>query len=122
MSTSTPDEHAQRLEDEMADAFLSLKHGGSELYLIRHADALPGAEEVVAGGYDDQALSELGRRQAEALAARMAAVPLAAIYSSPLERAVRTARPTAERLGLEILRDHALREVELGTIGPVELE
>ena len=118
---NVPDEHTQRLEDEMADAFLGLKRGGTELYLIRHADALPGADEVVAGGYDDQALSDLGRRQAEALAARMASVSLAAIYSSPIERALRTARPTAERLGLEIQGEYDLREVELGAIGPAEL-
>jgi broad specificity phosphatase PhoE len=119
---NSPSDRAQRLDDEMADAFLSLKRGGTELYLIRHADALPGAEEVVAGGYDDQALSELGRRQAEALAVRMAAVPPTAIYSSPIGRAVQTARPTAERLGLAIQTEQDLREVELGTIGPLELE
>lgn len=115
---SAQDDFARRLENAESDPFLSLKRGGTEVYLIRHADALPGAEELVAGGYDDQALSELGRRQAAALAERLRALPLAAIYSSPLGRAVQTAAPTAHALGLEVQIDADLREVELGPIGP----
>ena len=33
---------------------------------IRHADALPEADEVVLGHYDEQSLSQLGRRPAQA--------------------------------------------------------
>ncbi|MGZ6392353.1 MAG: histidine phosphatase family protein, partial [Ktedonobacterales bacterium] len=68
-------------EAEIDDPFLSLKRGGTEVYLIRHADALPGADEVVGGGYDEQALSVLGRRQGQALGERMREVPLAVVYS-----------------------------------------
>src|SRR6185437_15402762 len=53
------------------DAFLSLKNGGTEVYMIRHGDALPGVEEVLPGDYDDQALSARGRQQADALAERL---------------------------------------------------
>src|SRR5260370_23303734 len=72
------------------DPFLSLENGSTEIYLIRHADALPGADEVVDGGYDDQPLSELGRRQSLALAERLKEIPVAAIYSSPIKRAWQT--------------------------------
>jgi len=100
------------------DAFLSLKHGGVELYFIRHADALPEAEEVVLGHYDDQSLSELGRRQAQALAERMREMPLSAIYSAPLGRARQTAAPVAAEHGLELRIEPGLREVELGPLHP----
>ena len=100
------------------DPFLSLKRGGTEIYFVRHGDALPDQDEVVLGDYDAQALSDLGRRQAQALATRMALYKPTAIYSSPVGRAVQTARPTAEALGLEITLDADLREVELGEIGP----
>lgn len=101
-----------------ADPFLTIKGGGTEIYLIRHADALPGAGEVTDGGYDDQALSELGRRQAQALAERLREVPLAAIYSSPIGRARETAAAVAALSGLEVRIEREWREVELGPIGP----
>lgn len=104
-------------EAEVDDPFLSLKRGGTEVYLIRHADALPGADEVVGGGYDEQALSQLGRRQGQALGERMRATPLAAVYSSPIGRAVQTARYVAEAQGLEVQIEPGVREVVLGPIG-----
>jgi probable phosphoglycerate mutase len=110
--------HATPAAEPGDDPFLSLKSGSTEVYLIRHADALPSAEEVTDGGYDAQALSELGRRQAEALGERMRAVPLAAVYSSPIGRARETALAVAERAGLEVTIEHDLREVALGHIGP----
>jgi broad specificity phosphatase PhoE len=100
------------------DPFLSRKRGGTEIYLIRHADALPEADEVVAGGYDDQALSELGRRQAAALAARLREVSPSAVYSSPIGRAVQTARAIAAPLSLEVTIEAGIREVELAPLGP----
>jgi hypothetical protein len=50
------------------DPFLRLESGGTEIYLIRHGDTLPEADEVEDGSYDAQPLSELGRRQSLALA------------------------------------------------------
>lgn len=101
-----------------SDPFLSLKHGGTEVYLIRHADALPGAEEVTEGGYDEQALSALGRRQAAALGERLREVPVAAVYSSPIGRARETAAAVAAASGQNVRIVEELREVELGPIGP----
>jgi probable phosphoglycerate mutase len=102
------------------DPFLSLKSGSTEIYLIRHADALPGAEEVTQGTYDDQALSEVGRRQAQALGDRMRQIPLAAVYSSPIGRARETAGYVARALDLDVRVEPDLREVALGPIGLLE--
>ncbi len=101
------------------DPFLSLKSGGTEVYLIRHGDALPDADEVVTdGSYNSQALSDLGRRQAEALAERMRGLDVAAIYASPIPRAYQTAEPSARALGLDVVVEDGLREIELGDVGP----
>lgn len=100
------------------DPFLSLRGGGSEIYLIRHADALPDADEVIDGGYDVQSLSELGRRQARALAGRLKDAKLTAVYASPIGRARETAAAIAEAAGLELRIEPELREVALGAIGP----
>jgi broad specificity phosphatase PhoE len=59
-------------------------------------------------------LDETGRKQADQLASRLAAAPLTAIYSSPLERAVETATPLARRLGLEVRLREAFGEVRFG--------
>ena len=51
-------------------------------------------------GRIDLPLNERGRAQALALAERLADKPIAAIYASPLQRAMETVEPTARRLGL----------------------
>lgn len=106
-------------EQADADPFLSLKSGATELYLIRHGDALPGADEIAHGDYDAQSLSALGRRQAQALAERLReTTPLAAVYSSPIGRAHETAAHIAAAQDLEVVIEPELREVGLGQIGP----
>lgn len=100
------------------DTFLSLKRGAAELYFVRHGDALPGQEEVTPGDYDAQALSELGRAQARAVAARMREVKPDAVYSSPTGRAYQTAQAIAGAVGLPVIVEPELREVALGPIGP----
>lgn len=114
---SDQDVPAAEAQAQALDPFLSPKRGGTEVYLIRHADALPGADEVADGDYDAQALSALGRRQGVALGERMREVPLAAVYSSPIGRARETAAYVAAACGLEVLVEPELREVALGPIG-----
>lgn len=99
--------------ESKTDPFLSLESGSTEVYLIRHGDALPGADEVADGVYDDQPLSDLGRRQSQALAERLREVPIAAVYSSPIRRAYETASFVGDALGLEVCVDEDLREVGL---------
>lgn len=70
-----------------------------EILLVRHAEA-------EAGG-TDPALTEAGRRRAEALADLLAAGPLAAVLATDTRRARDTAAPAAERHGLAVeLYDH----------------
>src|ERR1700682_1172966 len=59
-------------------------------------------------------LSQRGTEQAERLVARLDGVPLAAIYSSPLDRSLETAAPLAAARRLEIVQDIGLSEVDYG--------
>jgi broad specificity phosphatase PhoE len=88
-----------------------MEQGGTEMYLIRHADALPMIDAVVQGQYNDQPLSELGCLQSRALAARMSALLLSAIYCSPIKRARQTASFLAASCGVDIQIEHDVREV-----------
>lgn len=106
---------AEQLRDE---PFLSLKSGATDIYLIRHGDALPAAEDIIAGDYDAQSLSALGRQQALAVAERLREAHLAAVYSSPIGRARETAEAIAAAQTLEVAIEPDLREVGLGRVGP----
>jgi broad specificity phosphatase PhoE len=99
------------------DPFLNPRYGATEIYLIRHGDAVPDPADLLPGDYDDQNLSALGRRQAEALADRLREVRFDALYTSPLRRTRQTAEPLARALGLEPLVLEGLREIRLGGIG-----
>jgi broad specificity phosphatase PhoE len=63
-----------------------------------------------AAGSGDVALTPQGREQAEALARRLADLPIAAVYSSPLRRARETAEPIARMAGRPVVEDVRLGE------------
>lgn len=61
-------------------------------------------------------LSDAGKAQAEAVAERIARMkpPPQAVYASPLERAVETARPIAAALGCKVRVERGLLECDFG--------
>ncbi len=59
-------------------------------------------------------LSKAGRAQAEALAEYFAARSVAKVVSSPLQRAQETAAPIAAALGLPVVTDPGLDEIDFG--------
>jgi broad specificity phosphatase PhoE len=65
-------------------------------------------------GFTGPPLNEVGRQQADELAARLEAFDIDAIYSSDTVRAVETAAIVGARLGLEVTQDPRLREVNFG--------
>ncbi len=65
--------------------------------LVRHGRTTANAAGILAGRTAGVRLDAVGREQAERTAARLAAVPLAAVVSSPLERCRQTARFVLER-------------------------
>jgi 2,3-bisphosphoglycerate-dependent phosphoglycerate mutase len=90
-----------------------------ELLLIRHARPLR-VESV--DGPADPGLSDLGRRQAEALAAWLAPEGIEAVYTSPLRRSVETAEPLGETLGLAVTPDEALAEYDAEAMAYIPIE
>ncbi|MCZ6465547.1 MAG: histidine phosphatase family protein [Proteobacteria bacterium] len=82
--------------------------------LIRHAESAWNA----AGrwqGHGDPPLSERGRRQAAALAERLAGEGLSSLLSSDLRRAFETAEILAMRLGLSLRTSPVFRELDIGS-------
>ncbi|RIK83196.1 MAG: histidine phosphatase family protein [Planctomycetota bacterium] len=83
------------------------------LFLVRHGESQFNAEGRIQGQLDVP-LSDLGRRQALAVAERFAAEPLDTIYSSPLSRALDTASEIAARLNIDVRIDERLKEIHAG--------
>ncbi|MCL6610537.1 MAG: alpha-ribazole phosphatase [Peptococcaceae bacterium] len=83
------------------------------VFLIRHGETLWNTE-MRFQGHVDVPLSEKGMEQARALAVRLSAHKISAVYSSDLGRAVETARRIAEPRGLEVITLPALREMNFG--------
>ncbi|RDC64816.1 histidine phosphatase family protein [Adhaeribacter pallidiroseus] len=83
------------------------------LLLIRHA-LTDSVGKRLSGRLPGVPLNATGRQQAQELALRLTHVPLAAIYSSPLERAVETAEPVAQSHQLETLISEDFLEINFG--------
>jgi 2,3-bisphosphoglycerate-dependent phosphoglycerate mutase len=104
----------------MNDPFLFQRNNAAELFIVRHADAIPGEDEIIPSGiYDDLPLSSTGRKQAQSLAERLSGLSFDAMYSSPLRRCLETAAPLAERLGMTPIITEGLKEIRLGNIRPL---
>lgn len=84
-----------------------------EIILIRHAQS-KGNETNTVQGQSDNGLSELGEKQANLLREHFNHGDLNAIYSSDLGRAIQTAKPTRDKLNIEIKTDPDLREADFG--------
>lgn len=85
----------------------------THLLLIRHGETLWNRQGRFQGSADI-ALSELGRAQARRLAESLADKHLDAIYSSPLSRALDTAKAVAAPHGLEVQVVDDLAEINVG--------
>src|SRR6266496_3803330 len=79
------------------------------VHLLRHGE-VENPSGVIYGRLPGYHLSANGRLMAGAAADLFAERAVVALFSSPLERAQETARPVAERLGLEIVTDDRLTE------------
>lgn len=104
----------------MEDPFLIKRADATELFIVRHGDAIPDADEIIPNGiYDDLPLSRLGREQARDLAERLGRITFDAVYSSPLRRCQETAAPLARRLELTPILVPGIKEIRLGNIRPL---
>jgi broad specificity phosphatase PhoE len=83
------------------------------LILARHGETDANKARLALGRADIE-LNEHGRWQAQQLAISLKAEPIAAIYSSPLKRALATAEPIASSHRLEVQLDEGLIEMDIG--------
>ncbi|GMU77384.1 MAG: phosphoglycerate mutase [Acidimicrobiia bacterium] len=85
----------------------------THLVLVRHAVTAETGPRL-SGRTPGIDLSDDGRAQAAALGERLAALPVAAVYASPIERTVQTADAIAQRHGIEVRRLDGVLEADYG--------
>ncbi|MFP4165036.1 MAG: histidine phosphatase family protein [Chitinispirillaceae bacterium] len=86
----------------MTTTFILIRHGNIDM-----AGRIPGR-------LDGVHLSPDGEMQAFRIVDHLKSVPVNAIYSSPLDRAVETATPLARQRGIDIQREDAFAEIDFG--------
>jgi probable phosphoglycerate mutase len=85
------------------------------LLLVRHGETDWNAQRRWQG-HADVPLNETGRAQAQVLAEQLAAdARVDVVYSSDLARARETAEIAAQRLGVELVLERDLREIDVGS-------
>ena len=84
-----------------------------QVFLVRHGshDRLG---RILCGRMPGVSLSESGRAEAHAVAGRLAQTGAATLLASPRERTLETASPIAAALGLTVLPEPDLDEIEFG--------
>jgi broad specificity phosphatase PhoE len=82
------------------------------LYLVRHGRTAGNNVRYV--GWGDEPLDDVGREQARVLAAELATERIDLVYSSPLSRALDTARPIAETHDAPLRIREELKEIGYG--------
>ena len=120
--TAGPEQLTRAMQSLQA-LFLIGVEGVTEIWLVRHADCYFEMKDPT-----DPPLSSLGRDQAARLAARLGRVELAAVYSSPYQRAMETAKTISHdvrvddrlvEMALEVRDDGTLdfRELPADVVG-----
>ncbi len=84
------------------------------VFLIRHGENDWVGTDRLAGRSPDVHLNEKGREQAQELAQLLQQQPIAAVYSSPLDRCMETAQPLADLLNLPVMVEPGVLEVDYG--------
>lgn len=85
------------------------------VYLIRHGETEWNRESRIQGR-EDVPLDGEGLEQARAVAAAFRGVPLSAVLTSPLQRAVRTAEEIARTVGARVYAEPDLTERDFGSV------
>jgi probable phosphoglycerate mutase len=88
----------------------------NRITLVRHGETDWNKEKRIQGGLSNTPLNDLGRKQAEKLALRFRQDDIRAVYSSPLDRSLDTARAVARYHWLEVYIEPSLREIEAGEL------
>ena len=85
----------------------------TRVFMVRHGATVLSAEDRFAG-VTDVDLSDEGREQARRLSERLSAEKISAVYASPLDRTVETARILAAPHDLPVQTCDGFREISHG--------
>jgi broad specificity phosphatase PhoE len=96
----------------------------TDLYLVRHGEAVANVQPVIGGMRGDAGLTSRGRDQARLLQERLLGQRMHAdrLVSSTLPRALQTAEYVARALGLPVLPDDGLHELRPGEADGLTVE
>ena len=83
------------------------------LYLLRHGQTEYSRKNAFCGSVDPE-LTEDGIEMAQTFAVAYQSLEWQAIYASPMQRAIATATPLAEKLGIELELRDGLKEINYG--------
>lgn len=94
----------------------------SLIIFLRHAQAQNNVDRVLAGRRKGIPLTPSGIKQAEKIGNFLKPLKISAIYSSPIDRAMDTAKIVSERLNLDYNMDERLTEIEMGSFSGMPYE
>ncbi len=86
------------------------------LYFVRHGESEANVLQVISNRESPFGLTALGKQQAKTLAENLKDLPITAIYSSPVRRAMETAEVLAVSFLLPYQITEALREYDCGIL------
>lgn len=90
--------------------------------LIRHGQTEWNRGDERFRGRADLPLNDVGKAQAEKIAARLAQEEITALYTSPLQRAIQTVQPLADQRRLEIRQHPGLLDIDFGALEGMTVE
>jgi broad specificity phosphatase PhoE len=83
------------------------------IYFLRHGETAASQTGVYSGALDPD-LTPAGHQMAEDFAVAYKSLPWAAVFSSPLRRAVATAKPLCDAVGIQMRLKKELKEIAFG--------
>jgi probable phosphoglycerate mutase len=86
--------------------------GMTIFYLVRHGET--GVRNKINGRTPGVHLNHQGHAQAQKMSERFSRIPIAALYSSPLDRTMDTAQHIAQQINLAIQTVEAVTEIDFG--------
>ena len=84
------------------------------IIFLRHGQAENNTKKILAGRSPGVNLTEIGIQQAEQAGKMLKTLNISTIYSSPIDRALQTAKTVAQHCELEPLIDDRLIELDMG--------
>lgn len=93
----------------------------TNVILVRHAQTSWNQARRIQGGDNDVVLDETGEQQCRCLAERLKKEKIDAVYSSPLTRAMATARWIAHEHNVDVIEEPAFREINCGALEGMEI-